>query len=324
MKALVTGAGGFIGSHLVEYLVETGNNVTALVHYRGDGHRGWLEECAHLDEIEVLAGDVRDSDSMRRRVLAKPFDVVFNLAALISIPHSYDNPDDFIDTNVRGCLNVLNAVRSLPGCKLVQMSTSEVYGTAQTVPMTTKHPLNAQSPYAASKTGADQLCLAYEKSFGVDVCIARTFNTYGPRQSQRSVIPNVVAQILRSPEREVDVKVGAIEATRDFTFVFDTVRALHMLGTSDAPGVWHIGSGVETPIDTVVRTAGTMLGRVAAPVLDDNYVRPAASEVRRLVCDAEPLREAGWKPMMPLPDGIKKTADWMRPRLQEIRKGRVT
>ena len=317
MKALVTGAGGFIGSHLVEHLVSEGWAVRALVHYRGDGGRGWLEDSG--DAVEIVAGAVEDADFVRSAV--EGCDTVFNLAAQISIPQSYDNPERFLAVNVGGTMNVLNAACAW-GARLVQMSTSEVYGTARTVPMTEAHPIGPQSPYAASKVAADAFCTAYRRTYGLDVVLARPFNTYGPRQSQRSVIPNVVAQVLRGAK---EIRVGTLTATRDFTYVSDTVEALVRLAQGPAvDGPVNIGSGEEIAIGDLVRFVGSALGHEVEPIVASEYVRPADSEVERLICDARKLREGwGWAPTVPLRTGILRVAEWLGPRLDTIRGGRI-
>lgn len=322
MRALVTGAGGFIGSHLVELLVERSWGVRALVHYRGDGSRGWLEESPRLPWLEtVAAGDVRDVDRLQR--LARGCDVIFNLAALISIQHSYEAPEQFLEVNGGGCVAALLAARAT-GARLVQMSTSEVYGTARYTPMDERHPTDAQSPYAASKTAADEYCAAFRRSFGVDVRIARPFNTYGPRQSQRAVIPNLIAQVLRD---EPVLRVGTLTATRDFTFVRDTVRALKALGELPvAPeGAVNIGSGSEIAIGDLAALVTDALGAGPRPIeVDQDYVRPADSEVMRLHCDNSRAQKLlCWEPRTSLRDGIITTAGFLRERLPALRRGMV-
>lgn len=318
-RALVTGAGGFIGSHLVEHLVEAGHRVRALVHYRSDGSRGWLEESPVRNDVEIVAGAVEDAGFVRAAV--EGCAVVYNLAAQISIPQSYCNPERFLAVNAGGALNVLLAAREA-GARVLQMSTSEVYGTAKAVPMSEMHPLGPQSPYAASKVAADALCAAFRLAYGTDVVIARPFNTYGPRQSQRSVIPNIVVQVLRGSR---EIHVGTVTATRDFTYVEDTVRALCMLAEDPADEEpVNIGSGEEIAVGDLVRFIGDVLGRPCTARIDGSYLRPVCSEVERLLCDNRRLREGwSWAPTMPLREGILRVAEWLRPRLGHLREGFV-
>jgi len=318
MKALVTGAGGFIASHLVEHLLGEGYDVRALAHYRGDGSIG------HLDsDCEVVRGDIRDGDRLKR--MTHDVDVIFNLAALISIPHSYASPSEYMSINAGGCLNALNASRR-NGCRLVQMSASDVYGTARYVPMDETHPVQTQSPYAASKAAADALCRSFHASFDdCDVVIARPFNVCGPRQSVRAVIPQLILQQLRAPgSRPV---LGTLTATRDFTYVTDTVRGLRMLAECrKARGLEvNIGSERDIPMGglaTLVQCV--MYGAASDPVLDESWARPERSEVQRLLSDSSLMNAlTGWSPEVPLREAIAATAVWMEMSLDEMPTGRV-
>ena len=323
MRVLITGAGGFVGSHLVEHLVEQGDDVRAAVHYRGDGTRGHLEDSPVLDAVEVIAGDIRDGHWVVRA--AEGIDIIYNLAAQAGIPRSYTSPEQFMATNSTGTLHILEAART-HGCRVLHMSTSEVYGTGQYVPMDESHPTQAQSPYATSKLAADSLCHSYRLSFGLDARVVRSFNIYGPRQSQRAVIPNVMAQVLLAVRRPVLVEVGALDATRDFTFVTDNVRALRMLAMVDEypDGPINVGSGRDISIKDVVRRCGEAVGIDALAVLKADYVRPEASEVQRLCCDNAKVKAlVGWTPQVELEAGFAHVAAWLEPRLDMIRKGMV-
>ncbi len=317
-RAVVTGAGGFIGSHLAEHLVRSGFRVRAFVHYRATGTRGWLDESELAPEIEFVAGDVRDHDSVRR--LIEGADVVFHLAALVGIPYSYVTPQAYVRTNVDGVLNVLEAAREHGVERLVLTSTSEVYGTARRVPMDETHPVRSQSPYAATKAAADQLAFGYHASFEIPVVIVRPFNAYGPRQSDRAIIPSVVAQ-LQAGDR---VRVGNLHPTRDFSFVEDVVRGFVAIAEADAlvGEVVHVGSGVEHSVDELVRMAARLMGRSAVVEVEEERLRPVASEVGRLLCDATRLREAtGWSPRVDFETGLARTIEWMEARRDRFRPG---
>ena len=308
----VTGADGFIGSHLVEALVKSGERVRAMVQYNAFGTRGWLDviDPPAAAEVEVVAGDVRDA-SMTLGFL-RGVETAYHLAALIAIPYSYQAPASYVATNTVGTLNVLEAARSAGISRLVHTSTSEVYGTAQTVPIDEGHPLQAQSPYAASKIAADKLAESFHLSFGVPVVTLRPFNTFGPRQSARAVIPTIIAQVLGGAD---EVQLGSRHPTRDFTFVEDTVTAFLAVGR--APGadvvgrVLNAGTGTEISIgDLGVKIAG-LIGRSVEFVEDEARVRPVNSEVERLVCDSARLRGVtGWKPDRTLDDGLRATIAW--------------
>ncbi len=315
-KVLVTGADGFIGSHVVEALVRAGYDTKAFVLYNSFGSWGWLDRAAPdvKGRFEVVAGDVRDPHGVATAM--EGCDVVLHLAALIAIPFSYHSPDSYVATNVTGTLNILQAARRLGTGRVVCTSTSEVYGTAQFVPITEEHPLNAQSPYAATKVAADQLALSFHKSFGLPVTVLRPFNTYGPRQSARAVIPTIVSQIASGKRT---IRLGALSPTRDFTYVTDTARGfVQAAGCDEAVGrVVNIGSNFEVSIRDTVATIASVMGVEVEIVSDEERLRPADSEVERLfagVAQAERLFD--WKPEHGGRDGfakgIAKTADWFR------------
>lgn len=312
-RVLVTGAGGFIGSHLCEALVRDGAGVRGLCHYGAQGDRGNLEAAdpAVRDAVEPVFGDLADVELLARAMAG--IDVVFHLAALVGIPYSYKAPRDVVETNVVGTLNVLMAARAAEVERLVHTSTSEVYGTAQTVPMAETHPLQAQSPYAASKIGADHLALSFHRSFGMPVSVVRPFNTYGPRQSTRAIIPTVIAQALAGDR----VRLGAVTPTRDFNFVTDTAAGFMAVGATPAAvgGTFNLGSGREASVGEVMAIVGRQLGKDLTVETDEARVRPAASEVDRLLADATLVRETcGWAPRVPLEDGIARTIAWTRGR----------
>ncbi|WP_031088260.1 SDR family NAD(P)-dependent oxidoreductase [Streptomyces sp. NRRL WC-3549] len=312
--AAVTGAEGFIGSHLVETLVAAGHRVRAMAQYNSFSSYGWLETLSEdvLAEVEIVLGDVRDPGSVRG--FAEGADCVYHLAALIAIPYSYRAPHSYVDTNITGTLNVLEAVRALGTPRLVHTSTSETYGTARTVPITEDHPINTQSPYAASKAGADRLADSYHASFSTPVVTLRPFNTFGPRQSMRAVIPTVIGQ-LAAGERTITL--GDLRPTRDFTYVRDTARAFLAVGTADAGQVvgrtFNAGTGGEISVGDLVTLIGKVTGTEVDVREDPERVRPAASEVMRLVADATRLRETtGWAPAHDLEEGLARTAAFFR------------
>jgi NAD dependent epimerase/dehydratase len=308
----VTGADGFIGSHLVELLVARGHRVRAMAQYNSLGTWGWLDSLPAdvLSEVDVISGDVTDGDTVRELVAGAA--TVYHLAALIAIPHSYRAPRSYVQTNVVGTLNVLEAVRE-HGCqRLVHTSTSETYGTARTVPIAETHPIQAQSPYAASKVGADKLVESYHASFGLPAVTLRPFNTFGPRQSARAVIPTVVSQIAAGAG---EILLGALEPTRDFLFVHDTADAFATVGAAPAEAVvgraFNAGTGEEISIGALASLVTELMGRPVPVRLDEQRLRPAASEVMRLVCDSTELRAAtGWAPRHTLTDGLKQTIEW--------------
>jgi NAD dependent epimerase/dehydratase len=313
-KVLVTGADGFIGSHLTEHLVATGAEVRAFVLYNSFNSWGWLDEVdeAIRNSVDVFAGDIRDPNGVRAAM--KGCDVVMHLAALIAIPYSYHSPDTYIDTNIKGTLNVLQAARDLATERIVHTSTSEVYGTARFVPITEDHPLQAQSPYSASKIGADQLAQSFFFSFGIPVATIRPFNTYGPRQSARAVIPTIITQIAAGASR---VKLGATAPTRDFNFIQDTVRGFIAIAECDrAVGrVINVGSNYEVSIGETAGLIGRLMGSTAEIVCEEQRIRPPTSEVERLWADNTLARQlAGWVPEYSgragLERGLAATIDW--------------
>ncbi|MFE9369042.1 SDR family NAD(P)-dependent oxidoreductase [Streptomyces sp. NPDC006711] len=310
----VTGAEGFIGSHLTEALVASGHRVRAMAQYNSFSSYGWLETLSAdvLDQVEIVLGDVRDPGSVRG--LAEGAEAVYHLAALIAIPYSYQAPHSYVDTNVTGTLNVLEAVRALETPRLVHTSTSETYGTAQTVPITEDHPINTQSPYAASKAGGDRLADSYYASFATPVVTLRPFNTYGPRQSMRAVIPTVIGQVAAGSRT---ITLGDLRPTRDFTFAADTARAFLAVGTAPAERVvgrtFNAGTGTEISVGDLVRLIGKVMGAELDVQEDGQRIRPANSEVMRLVADASRLSEAtGWQPEFSLEAGLERTAEFFR------------
>ncbi|SEE22298.1 GDP-mannose 4,6-dehydratase [Streptomyces sp. KS_5] len=310
--AAVTGAEGFIGSHLTEALVASGHRVRAMAQYNSFSSYGWLETLPAdvLDQVEIVLGDVRDPGSVRG--LLDGADCAYHLAALIAIPYSYQAPHSYVDTNVTGTLNVLEAVRALEIPRLVHTSTSETYGTAQTVPITEDHPINTQSPYAASKAGGDRLADSYHASFGTPVVTLRPFNTFGPRQSMRAVIPTVIGQVAAGRRT---ITLGDLRPTRDFTFVEDTARAFLAIGTASADRVvgrtFNAGTGGEISVGDLVALIGKVMDAPLDVREDSARLRPAASEVMRLVADATRLTTAtGWRPGSTLEEGLARTARW--------------
>ena len=307
---LVTGADGFIGSHLVEQLAARGARVRALCQYNSFNSWGWLEGLPPDSRIEVVAGDIRDQDFCRQ--LTEGMEVVFHLAALISIPYSYRAPDSYVDTNIRGTLNLCQACRASGVARLIHTSTSEVYGTAQYVPMDERHPLVPQSPYSATKIGADCIAQSFHYAFDLPVVVARPFNSYGPRQSTRAIIPTIITQLAAGAR---EVRLGDLEPTRDFTFVDDTARGFVAIAEmSGGHGeVFHIGSGREISVRDLFALIARLMGSDAHPVTDGVRLRPSKSEVRRLLCNNERLRTAsGFAPGTSLEAGLKRTIDWFR------------
>jgi dTDP-glucose 4,6-dehydratase len=308
---VVTGAGGFIGSHLVERLVADGAHVRAMLRYTSRGQRGCLDSVPEsvLDHVTVTLGDVRDFDAVREVV--RGADGVFHLAALIGIPYSYEHPQEVIDTNIIGTSNVLLAAKELGTLeRVVLTSTSEVYGTALRVPMDEDHPLQAQSPYSATKIAGDALGLSFHRSFGLPVTIVRPFNAYGPRQSARAVIPAIISQAVAGGT----LRLGTLETTRDFTFVEDTAAAFAAIGAADAAvgEVVNAGSGREVSIGDVVAKVGEIVGRELRVEGDEQRMRPAKSEVSRLLSDSsKATRLAGWRAETSLEAGLRRTASWI-------------
>ena len=307
---LVTGAAGFIGSHLTELLVAQGHRVRALVHYNSRNDWGWLEDSLVAKDIEVVLGDVRDFDAIYRAM--KGCHAVFHLGALVGIPYSYESPLAYVRTNVEGTYNVLEAARQLSLGEVIVTSTSETYGTAQYIPIDERHPLVGQSPYSATKIAADQLALSYHRSFGLPVKIVRPFNTYGPRQSARAVVPTIAVQIL-SGMREI--RLGNLTPTRDLTFVSDTARGFHEIFRSDASRgeITNVGTNTETSVGELVDTIARLLRVDVIVAQDDQRVRPAASEVERLRCDnSKILSQTEWRPLHSLEQGLAETIEWLR------------
>jgi NAD dependent epimerase/dehydratase len=308
-KVLVTGADGFIGSHLVEGLVRQGAKVTALSQYNSFNTWGWLEDISCLDKISVVTGDIRDAHFCLE--LTKNTDVIFHLAALIPIPYSYRAPGAFLDTNVKGTLNLCQGALANGISKFIHTSTSEVYGTAQYVPIDEKHPLSPQSPYSASKIAADAVALSFHFSFELPVVIARPFNTYGPRQSARAVIPTIITQIASGKK---EICLGDLLPTRDFTFVEDTCRGFLAIAELDSGlgEVFHIGSNHEICIGQLLSLVGEIMCREIKPITVATRLRPETSEVRRLKCDNQKLKSAsGFQPRVSLREGLTRTSQWL-------------
>ncbi|MDR3473760.1 MAG: SDR family NAD(P)-dependent oxidoreductase [Devosia sp.] len=321
LKVLVTGADGFIGSHLAETLVEAGADVTALCLYNSFDSYGWLDEAPMpiFMAMRRIRGDVRDAAFMRR--ITEGQDVVFHLAALIAIPYSYEAPQSYVETNVLGTLNVLEAARADDVGRVVHTSTSEVYGTAQRLPIDESHPLQGQSPYSASKIGADMIAEAFSRSYGMPVAILRPFNAFGPRQSERAIIPTIIRQLL-DPTCMV-LKVGDTTTKRDFTFVDDTVSAFMTLGNSRTIrfGVpYNAGSGSSISIGDLIELLSDVVGRTKPVVEEGQRLRPGNSEVRVLLADSTRLlAEGGWRPAISLRCGLERTADWWSERIANHR-----
>ena len=313
-KILVTGADGFIGSHLTEALVRAGHDVRAFVLYNSFNSWGWLDHCGSdvKSRFEVFAGDIRDPNGVRTAM--KGCDAVLHLAALIAIPYSYHSPDTYVDTNIKGTLNIVQAARDLGVAKVVHTSTSEVYGTARFVPITEDHPLQGQSPYSASKIGADQIAMSFHCSFETPVAILRPFNTYGPRQSARAVIPTIITQIANGKRQ---IKLGAVHPTRDFNYVADTVAGfMAALNSSRSIGeVINIGSNFEISIGDTARTIAAVMGAEIEIITDEQRLRPGKSEVERLWAANGKARELlDWQPayggLEGLRRGLAETVAW--------------
>jgi len=311
-KILITGADGFIGSHLTETLVKMGCNVKAFVFYNSFNSWGWIDtfEKNVKESLDIFTGDIRDPNGVRNAV--KGCDIVFHLAALIAIPFSYHSPDSYVDTNIKGTLNILNACRDFSVSKLIHTSTSEVYGTAKYVPIDENHPLLGQSPYSATKIGADQLALSFYLSFNLPVTICRPFNTFGPRQSARAVIPTVIIQLLNGNKK---IKLGSLYPTRDLNYVADTCNGfLALAGCDEAVGKEvNIGSGQEISIGNLAKLIISLISPDAEIISEDERKRPSKSEVERLLCDNGLIQKlTGWKPDVLLRDGLIKTIEWFR------------
>lgn len=315
---LVTGAGGFIGSHLAERLVGMGAKVSALVHYNALDTHGWLNQSPVRNDMRIVSGDICDRDSVRQAMQGA--DVVFHLAALIAIPYSYHAPASYIRTNVEGTLNVLQAAREIGVGRLVHTSTSEVYGTAQYVPIDEAHPLQGQSPYSASKIGADKMVEAFHLSFEVPAVTVRPFNTFGPRQSARAVIPTVITQCLSGDK----VTLGNLLPTRDLNFVSNTVDGFIKAAETDAVlgHTINLGSGREISIGDLAALIARLCGHAVRIETESQRIRPEKSEVERLLADNAKARQLlGWDPKVGLEEGLQITIDWMRSHLDRYRPG---
>ncbi len=312
-KILITGAGGFIGSHLTEYCVEHRYQVKAFLRYNSNSLKGWLKDSPYEKDIEFVFGDIRDFDSVARAL--KDCDTVFHLAALIGIPYSYESPVAYIKTNVEGTYNVLESAKQIGLKNILITSTSETYGTAQYVPIDEKHPVNAQSPYAASKAAADQLALSYHRSFDLPVKIIRPFNTFGPRQSMRAIIPTIITQLLKE---DGEIKLGNTTPIRDFTFVKDTISGFAAVANSQnlIGEATNIGTNQEVSIKELAHMVAKLLNKKIKIIPEEKRIRPDKSEVERLLCQNEKIcRATQWKPTFKLEEGLKETIEWIESRL---------
>jgi len=316
-KILITGSAGFVGSHLTELLVKEGYSVKAFVRYNSKNNWGWLESSDIKNDVEVISGDIRDYDSVYTAL--HQCNAVFHLAALIGIPYSYVSPKAYIETNMNGTYNVLQTAKELGIDQVLVTSTSEVYGTAQYVPIDEKHPIVGQSPYSASKIGADQLAVSYYRSFNLPVKIVRPFNTYGPRQSARAIIPTIISQIVSGKNK---LELGNITPTRDYTFVEDTVRGFLEIYKSDKlfGEAVNVGNGKEISVGNLVSMIGDLMKRKVKVKNDETRVRPAKSEVERLLCDNHKiLLNTAWTPQTDLQVGLLKTIDWVKENVHFIK-----
>lgn len=307
-RVLVTGADGFIGSHLVEKLVEKNYSVKALTQYNSFNDWGWLEDIYCLDHVEVVTGDVRDPHFCK--YIMQNVDIVFHLAALIAIPYSYVAPDSYVDTNIKGTLNICQAAKENGVERVIHTSTSEVYGTAQYVPIDEKHPLQPQSPYSATKIAADAMAMSFYNAFELPVIIARPFNTYGPRQSARAVIPTIITQIANGKK---EIKLGDVSPTRDFNYVEDTCRGFIALAESDAAigKTVNIGSNFEISIGDTLEIIKELMDSDVKFKIDDQRLRPKNSEVYRLWCDNTLIESlTGFKPKVDIREGLQRTINW--------------
>jgi len=308
-RVLITGADGFIGSHLTEILVAKGFQVKALAQYNSFNNWGWLEEINCKGQIEVLTGDVRDPHYCKQ--IAKDVDVIFHLAALVSIPYSYVSPDSYVDTNIKGTLNICQAAKENGNIRVIHTSTSEVYGTAQYVPIDEKHPLQPQSPYSATKIAADAMAMSFCNSFELPVTIARPFNTYGPRQSARAVIPTIITQIANGVK---EIKLGDITPTRDFNYVKDTCKGFLSIAENDQTigETINIGSNFEISIADTFNIINELMDSNVKIITEEQRIRPNKSEVFRLWCDNTKIEKlTGFKPQIELREGLQKTIDWI-------------
>jgi NAD dependent epimerase/dehydratase len=320
--ALVTGADGFIGSHLVEMLVKQGYQVKALVLYNSFNNWGWLEDINCLNQIEVLNGDIRDPHYCKN--ITKDVDIIFHLAALIAIPYSYVAPDSYVDTNIKGTLNICQAAKENGNIRVIHTSTSEVYGTAQYVPIDENHPLQAQSPYSASKISADAMAMSYFNAFQLPVTIARPFNTYGPRQSARAVIPTIITQIANGVK---EIKLGDVSPTRDFNYVADTCRGFLALAQSSRVlgETVNIGSNYEISISDTLDKIKDLMNSDVNFIVERQRLRPKKSEVFRLWCDNTKISKlTDFKTEVDIDAGLQKTIDWIvQPKNLKLYKSRI-
>jgi len=308
-RVLITGADGFIGSHLTEMLVANGYQVRALSQYNSFNSWGWLEDINCKDQVEVLTGDVRDPHYCK--YITKDIDIIFHLAALIAIPYSYVAPDSYVDTNIKGTLNICQAAKENGNVRVIHTSTSEVYGTAQYVPIDEKHPLQPQSPYSATKIAADAMAMSFYNTFDLPITIARPFNTYGPRQSARAVIPTIITQIASGME---EIKLGDITPTRDFNYVEDTCQGLLALAESDATigETVNIGSNFEISIEDTLNIIKELMSSNVRFITDKQRIRPEKSEVFRLWCDNSKIKKlTSFNPQTDIKHGLLKTIDWI-------------
>jgi len=306
---LITGADGFIGSHLAEMLVVKGYRVKALSQYNSFNNWGWLEDIKYKDKVDILTGDIRDPYYCQ--YIVKNVDVIFHLAALIAIPYSYIAPDSYIDTNIKGTLNICQAAKENGNIRVIHTSTSEVYGTAQYVPIDESHPVQPQSPYSATKIAADAVAMSFYNSFDLPITIARPFNTYGPRQSSRAVIPTIITQIANGVK---EIKLGDITPTRDFNYVDDTCRGLIALAECNKSigQTVNIGSNFEISIGNTLNIIKRLMNSDVRFIVDEERVRPAKSEVFRLWCDNSKIKKlTGFKPQVDINEGLQKTIDWI-------------
>ena len=309
MKAFVTGADGFIGSHLTEMLVTRGYQVKTLSQYNSFNNWGWLEDVNCKDKIEILTGDIRDPHYCK--FITKDVDIIFHLAALIAIPYSYIAPDSYVDTNIKGTLNICQVAKENGNIRVIHTSTSEVYGTAQYVPIDENHPLQAQSPYSATKIAADAMAMSFYNAFDLPVTIARPFNTYGPRQSARAVIPTIITQIASGAN---EIKLGDVTPTRDFNYVDDTCRGfIELAECDDAIGqTVNIGSNFEISIRDTLNIIKELMNSDVKFIVDKDRIRPSKSEVFRLWCDNSKIeRLTGFKPQVHIKEGLQRTIDWI-------------
>ena len=318
-KILVTGAGGFIGSHLTELLVREGFDVRAFVHYNSLGSWGWIDSFPEEEKknIEVFSGDIRDPNGVRDAL--RGCDAVFHLAALIAIPFSYHSPDTYVDTNIKGTLNILQAARDLGTSRVLVTSTSEVYGTAQYVPIDEKHPFQGQSPYSATKIGADRLAESFYRSFDLPVTIVRPFNTYGPRQSARAVIPTIITQLLAGRQ---EIRLGALSPTRDFNFVRDTANGFYQIFRSEKTigQEINIATQKEISIGDLAKELIRQINPEAQIVCEEQRLRPEKSEVNRLLgCNEKIMRLTDWKPQVSFEQGLAETIEFLRNNLDRYR-----